>query len=119
MVVRNAQLAALGSYMWVAFVNRMVSHLRGAYPKLTANRNDEELRTEIRSGIQSANSFGIHFDNNLEFFLECATLYGQDFFDRAEYQWARAVLLDARLSETQKMERINEHQLFGGGMGRG
>lgn len=112
LVIRKEQMVVMSEYMFDSFVSNMVVHLRATYPEKTENKNDESIRKFVRDSVERANSFNVHAADNLETFLECATLYGSDFFRKPEFEWAKTILEDDMIDETEKMNRINEYQVF-------
>ncbi|MDJ0819196.1 MAG: hypothetical protein QNJ58_23505 [Desulfobacterales bacterium] len=113
LVIRKAQIDGMSEYMLDRFVTKMVVHLRTNYPEKTTERNDENLKKFIRDSVDRAHSFNIRADDNLETFIEHTVLHGLDFFEKDAFKWAKAILEDEMVNETEKMNGIIEQQIFG------
>ena len=119
LVIRREQIDVLSAYMLDGFVSRMAIRLRADYARETEKMNDEDLRKFIKANIERANAFSVRADDNLASFLELATLCGADFFEMPGYEWAKTILEDDMIAETEKMNRINEYQIFDEDLGAG
>ena len=113
--LRLDQMDALGASALMRFIERMGRSLRSNFPAETARLSEGQLRTQIREGMERANALAIRSGANLESFLECEAVYGPAFWENSEYEWARSILGDDSLDETEKLNLINEHQIFGEG----
>ncbi|MFO1497767.1 MAG: hypothetical protein U1G07_05125 [Verrucomicrobiota bacterium] len=114
MIIREAQMKALSDHVFKGFVERMAARLRRRCRPETASLADEQLDRLIRTGVEKANQFGIRDEANLETFLEYTVRHGLDFYDTPAFSGARRVLEDPGMSETEKVNRLNEYVIFGG-----
>ena len=119
LIIRREQMNVMSEYMLHAFVSKMMIHLRSNYPDIIQNANDGAIRDFIKACVERANSFNIRAADNIQIFLQLTTLYGSEFFEMPGYEWAKAILEDEKIDETEKMNRINEYQIFSEGLGAG
>lgn len=113
LVIRKEQMNVMSAYMFDKFISKMVVQLRATHSDKTQNKNDESIREFVRASIERANSFGIRTTENLEIFLEYTIEHGLDFYKKPDYAWANSILIDNSIEETEKMNLMNEQQIFG------
>ena len=94
------------------FEDRMISHLRSAFTEKTIGMEDKELRTIIQSGIKRAESYEVTDETDVERFLDCMVRHGHDFDTNPRTSWAGEILGRQGLSGTEKMNHIDEYELF-------
>ena len=111
LVIRNEQMEALNQNSLEQFENRMVDHLRDIFPVETEDMSTEDLRHLIREGIDKAEAYDITDEVEVETYLECVVQYGVNFDTDPQTAWVGEILRDERFSETDKMERIDEHRM--------
>jgi len=111
LVIRKEQMKVLSKYMLEQFENRMVDHLRDMFPEQTEDMTTEDLRHLIREGIDKAEAYDITDELEVETYLECMVQYGVNFDTDTQTAWAGKILHDERFSETDKMQRIDEHRM--------
>lgn len=122
LMIRSEQIAALGEYMLRQFEARMHHALRADFPAESVELSDEELGEIIREGVERAEGYAVTDETDVERFLELMLRRGRT-FDLTE-SWANEILTEADLSGTQKMDKIDDYELFvleegiaGGGVG--
>jgi hypothetical protein len=106
------QMEALSKYMLEQFENRMVDHLRDILAVQTEDMTTEDLRHLIRQGVDKAEAYKITDELEVETYLECMVQYGVNFDTDTQTSWAGEILRDERFSETDKMQRIDEHRML-------
>ena len=114
LTVRREQMDALSRYSLEQFEAAMLRHLRARFPEQTVGRLDPELRKLIKEGISQAAVYGITLENDVRRYLECVVLYGPDFDRNPETAWAGEILRSDDLDGTEKIDRIDEAELFPG-----
>ena len=110
--IRPEQMEEMSEYMLRQFEDRMVIHLRSAFPDQTKEMTEPDLRAMIQAGIDRANGYDITDENDVIRFLEYLCQYGPDFGESSETSWANRFLGDENLSGTTKMDDIDDHELF-------
>jgi len=73
---------------------------------------DQELRIIIQSGMKKAESYEVTDETDVERFLDCMMRYGHDFDTNPRTSWAGDILGRQGLSGTEKMNHIDEYELF-------
>lgn len=91
-----------------AFEQRLLAHLRAAFPARTQPETDERLLAAIRSGIKRARFHGAIMEMDYQRYVECIVLHGADIETNPEKAWAQEVLEDEALRGSVKMERLAE-----------
>ena len=112
LTIRPDQLQTLSELMLKQFEDRMVTHLRAMYPDATQAKPEAELRRLIQEGIVRARGYQVKTENNVRRYLECMVSYGTRFDSGPETAWAGKILRDAKLTGTQKMDRIANYEVF-------
>jgi hypothetical protein len=112
MIIRMEQMETLSDYTFRKFVDRMVAHLKKEFPEQTENMGEDALRDLINKSMERAETYGVTDDIDIERYLECALLYGRDFDANPQTLWAGEILRDNDLSGFDKMNRINDYELF-------
>lgn len=97
LIIRDEQMEALGLYMRRVFEERMVQHVKDAYPgryqTLTeGGLGDKNVRALIRKGIDKAAGYGVEKEGNVTTFIEWMLEYGPDFEVQEERAWMKDIL---------------------------
>jgi hypothetical protein len=92
LVIRNAQIEALGQAGLRGFENEMVAHLSEFSPPLAEAAGEEQLRQAIRLGIARAAGHGLNLRGPVRLYLELMLLFGSFFDTDPQYPWAAAIL---------------------------
>ena len=87
-------------------------HLRSNFLEQTKNLPEHVLREMIRSGINKAETYEVTDEVDVERFLECMVRYGEDFDNDPKTSWAGEILRDEGFNGREKMNRINDYELF-------
>jgi hypothetical protein len=111
-IIRNEQMKAFGRAMEQRFAERMLRRLRRNYSSRIAQLSDEEVRGLIRQAIETSRKYGMVTETEVARYLNYVISYGAE-FDRTE-DWAAAILNTAGLTGRQKLDRIDEYDLFHG-----
>jgi hypothetical protein len=110
LVIRDAQMDALGRAALRAFEDEMVAHLGNFSPPLAKAVGEEQLRTAIRLGTERAASHGLDQRGPVRLYLELMLLFGSYFDTDPQYTWA-ATLLGNRDAQITRAERLYERAL--------
>lgn len=111
--IRATQREALSEYTPRQSENRMVIHLRTNFSEHTKSLSVAELQTTVHLGVGNATSYRITAEDDVRRYLEYVAMYGVDFDTNPLCAWASAILWTPELSGTEKMDRIDEYDLFG------
>jgi len=112
MIIRREQMDILSEHTLRQFLDRMVAHLKKEFPEQTENMPEDDLRDLINQSMEHAETYGVTDEVDIERYLECTFLYGRDFDANPQTSWAREILRDNDLSGFDKMNRINDYELF-------
>jgi hypothetical protein len=105
-VMTRAHMSAFSACMVQEFENRMVAHLRAAYPLESGILSEADLRNSIRNGLAKAQRYGIDSETDVRRYLECMMLWGRDFDTDGQRPWAARILGAASLAGREKMDAI-------------
>jgi hypothetical protein len=112
MIIRREQMDLLSESVLKQFIDRMVAHLKQEFPEQTVNMPEDNLRNLINESMQRAETYDITDEVDIERYLECVLLYGRDFDVNPETSWAGEILRNEDLSGFDKMNQINDYELF-------
>jgi hypothetical protein len=112
MRIRAEQIRFLGELSGRQFEQRMAAHLRDRFPSQTAAVSDDALLGRIRSGAQKAKCYGLETETQTCTYLEFDVIYGGDFDENAQTGWAGTILRNHRLSGDEKLQALEDHELF-------
>lgn len=112
LVIRQEQFDALSAGLLEQFEDRMVADLRNDFPNQTAATPEAPLRVQVRAGIEKARTYGVVDEFDIERYLQCMVLHGQDFDVTPRTAWAGEILRTPGLPGDKKMDQINNHQIF-------
>jgi hypothetical protein len=90
LVVRRAQLDALGEPRRLEFVERTARHLARFFPERCAALGEEEVKAAVQHGIRRAAAHGFTTERDVCKYIDLMFLFGWD-FDRGE-RWAAETL---------------------------
>jgi hypothetical protein len=112
--IRKEQMETMSGYMLGSYISQIAELLRSRH-KFRAGTTDEVIREWIGAIIRQAEQFGIRSAHNVEFFIDRKIEYGPEFPCGTHHAWARSILQDDSMNETEKLNRLNEHEIFGPG----
>lgn len=112
LMIRKKQMEVLEEYSLDAFVDRMVNHLRFAFEAEVRDIPDDELRELIRKGVVNAEQYGIEDEADVERFIEYVARFGADFGQTTQTIWADEILSNMEIDGTEKMNMIDDYDLF-------
>ncbi len=108
LIIRKEQMDIFGRYMLKQFEDRMVLHLRSAFPKQTKDKPEPDLRLIIQLGIEKAASYDVEGEDDVQRYLGYMVIYGPDFDRNRQTSWAGDILRIENLHGKLKMDRIDE-----------
>jgi hypothetical protein len=111
--IRETQMKTMSEYMLRQFENRMVVYLRTTFPKQTEALPEAELRVRIRTSVAQAAQYNVTAEDDVRRYLEYVIMYDTDFDTDPRSAWAGEILRTRDMSGGEKMDRIDEYDLFG------
>ena len=112
MILRPEQIQAFTHYMTANFEDRLILHLREAYPEEVWEIPPDELSETVRRAMDRAMAHGLVTEGDVAGFVDLTFELGPDFESDENYDWAANILHDPNLDGTRKIKRIN-HFLHG------
>ena len=106
LIIRKEQMDVFEKYATSVFNNKMISHLRNAYPEQTSAISDEDLSVLVQGGSEKAEFYGIVEDSDVQHFLGYMVLYGADFDSDRDYPEVQEILNDFRMDGEEKIDLI-------------
>lgn len=106
--IRSEQIETLRKSVRKEFEDDMVIHLQTSFSSEIEGMSEEELRQEIRSGIEKAEKYDIVISTDVSRFIEYSVCYGSDFDVTDKLKWISEILNDNSLDGTEKMDMIDE-----------
>ena len=104
MIIRSAQLSALGKQSELDFVNRLVELLREQFPD-SLDIPKPELRSEITRQIEKARSYNLSTEQQIATYVVAAYLLGKT-FDK-QFPAAREILPSNFYTPDAKVEWLD------------
>ena len=114
LTIRKEQIEEILKNREEDFVERMVEHLKKNFSKEIAKNGLQvkDLNLVILNGIESANEYGIEYENDMILYIECIALLGLGFDTNNKYPQVIEILNRKDLSGNRKMDQINEFLTF-------
>jgi hypothetical protein len=112
LTIRREQTIALQEDAAERFVKRMAALLRDRYPVQPLPQADYSLYALIRLGISDCERFELLDAAEVEAYLDYLFRFGPDFTRCPETRWALTILSDPGLFGMEKLERLDQYELF-------
>lgn len=110
--IRKEQMETFKDDILRKFEDKMFIHLRSQFPEETKQMEEPELREMIHNGIFHARRYKVTLEPDVCRYLECMVLHGVDFDTNPQTSWAGDILRDKRMSGREKMNRIDDYEMF-------
>jgi len=105
--IRKEQMAAFGPLGKKAFEDRVVDHLKRAFPQQSEALGEEKMRETIHYGTQRAAAYRITAERDVCKYIDLMVLYGRDFDKDPKLPWAQSVLQNQAIKNpSTKVERL-------------
>jgi hypothetical protein len=107
LIIRKEQLAVFGPVGRKAFEDRMIAHLKRAFPEQVESLGEPKLRETIQYGTQRAASYRIPSERDVCKYIDLMIFYGRDFDKDPKLPWAQSILQNQNIrNPTTKIERL-------------
>ena len=110
--IRPEQMDAFKDDILRKFEDRMAMHLRSQFPEQTQQMEEPELRQMINNGTFRARKYKVTLEPDVCRYLECMVLHGVDFDTNPKTSWAGNILRNKSMSGRDKMNRIDDYEMF-------
>jgi len=112
LVIRKTQMRVFELSALLKFEDDVVGSLKASCPEETGNLSETDLRAFIRSGISKSEKYSVTDEADVRRFLEFMLRHNAGFELQADASWAAGILRDEQLSGMEKMDQIEEAELF-------
>jgi hypothetical protein len=112
-IIRTAQIDVFESAESPHFPEKMLTHVREAFPKHSGVLGDDGIREVIRYGIAQARKFGFTRQSPVSLFIDLTLLVGRYFHADAQMPWAIEILRDeSDLDEMTRAQRLHAAAMY-------
>jgi len=108
----NSQLEAFRSQRLDSFVQNTIVHLRSKFFGEAEKLSNDELDALIRKARERGERYAVTSAYDVRRLSECLLLYGDDFCESAETDWAGNILARENTSGREKMTAISDYEVF-------
>jgi len=108
LVVRNEQMSAFSQYMVRQYESSVMAYLHATYPQYAQEKGASYLQSLIRSGIEKAAEYDIYVEDDVQSFIDCRIIFGEDFDTNPCFAWAAAILGDTSIAGDEKARRLRK-----------
>lgn len=106
LTIRKEQTDKLGEVIEKSFKINTIKRLREKYPQETNGKDDKKMMDFIQTGINKAEKHNIIERRDISAYLEYMMVYGEDFDNDPENDWATKVLKIKDLPGEEKISRM-------------
>jgi len=107
--IRREHVDALSERVYRDFEDRLVEHLTRTNPERVAKMEESEVRAAIKAGVEKAATYQIFLQTNVAGFVQLQFEEGNDFDVDSAHPWAKPVLTDPELDESQKIGYLRDY----------
>lgn len=105
--IRKEQMAAFRPLATKAFEDRVVDHLKRAFPQQSSALGEAKLRETVQYGTQRAAAYRIVAERDVCKYIDLMVLYGRDFDKDSTIPWAQSVLQNQAVKNpSTRVERL-------------
>ncbi|MGE0442209.1 MAG: hypothetical protein AB7L66_05225 [Gemmatimonadales bacterium] len=108
LIIRQAQLDAMGRALDRQFTAAVRSHLAEQFPDRIAALSPEALAAEIEQGCAQGREFGLESEADVAALIHFRFEAGPDFATHPEFGWAVAALMNPDLTSPERVDRLFE-----------
>ncbi len=114
LVIREEQMAQFSIAMRTAFTERVVFHLQKDFAAQfgTQVAGEADVASFVERMINKAACYSVVDEQDVEFFIDCAAMLGEDFDRDPRFPWAGEILNRSDLRGAQKMTILHNHLVF-------
>ena len=106
--INEQQMTAFNQNAITQFRDRMIQHLRAAFPEQTLVIFDEQLKRQVQSGIIQAMHYNIKTEWDIRRYLEYTLLNSANFKHNQPAPEIIAILTSTGIDGTIKMDKIEQ-----------
>jgi hypothetical protein len=115
MIIKQHQMSQMALLQTMVFVRKIIKHINDKFPEgcTTFGSTLKEQEDVILKGLKDAETYGICFEADFIFYIECLIVLGIDFDKKNKSpQWANKILSDISLNGEEKMNLIHDRIIF-------
>ena len=109
LVIRGAQIFALGEDSRRRFIERMVRMVERDFPHVCRGQDPAQRLAWVEARYADARAAAFEKSSHVRAWIQLAAAHGEDF---AQSPWAAPVLSDSALTADEKMSLLDERALF-------
>lgn len=106
LIIRQAQVDAMGALLRERFVQATLAHLRGAFPERSEALGEVGLRQLVDDAAARGASLGIVAEQDVAGLAHFMLATARDFESQPEYGWAARIVGDADLTGSDKVDAL-------------
>ncbi len=106
LVIRKAQLRALGLATLEQFLERLSMHVSEVFPSHADFILSHSGQRFLRTCLKRAGQYGLKTEHSITLFTDMAVALGQDFDEQSRHAWIRNILDDSGLGPAGKIYMI-------------
>lgn len=108
LVVRNEQMSVFSQYMVRQYESRVMAYIHATYPQFAQEKGYSYLQSLIRSGIEKAAEYEIYAEDDVQCFIDCLIIFGEDFDTNSCLAWSAAILGDKGIAGDEKARQLRK-----------
>ncbi|WP_437671974.1 hypothetical protein [Sorangium sp. So ce131] len=109
LVIRGAQMEALGGELEARFERRVIDSVKRLWPgACEARGGDAEITTAVRAALEKGQRYGLEAERDLVRFVHLVFMLGDAFDADGGHDWAHAALSDSALAPSAKIDALFE-----------
>lgn len=110
--IRPEQMKTFSEVEIRKFEDRVIVHLQTSFPDQVGGIPEPKLRATIRKSLADASNYNVRDEVDVWRYIEYVVRYGADFDKNPATSWAGEILRNRDLAGTDKMNKIDDHDLF-------
>jgi hypothetical protein len=108
LVIRSAQLEALGAGLVEAFTTRATRHVAERFPGRYASLGEERVRESVSTALRKRLEYAFDGEELVLAYLDAMYVLAFDFDTQPAFAWARGILGDAELTGETRIALLTE-----------
>jgi hypothetical protein len=115
LTIRKEQMSIFPTAVGRNLECRILTHLKGVFPRECRRRGEASVRASVRAGIASARAYGLTDDYDVSRYVDLMFIWSDDFSTNPRTAWAEAILTDQALQPGEKLDLLMERTKAAGG----
>lgn len=103
LIIRRAQLHALGETVLAEFMLRLADHIAAVFPGHAEFIQSPQGRAFVRRGVDQARRLRLRDEHSIALFVDLRVALGADFLQQARFGWINEIIEDMGQSDTARL----------------